>query len=344
MRLYVRAIGEIAGLDPVHAIVLNDRLIPPELLAPYETPALSPPILCGRNKLQCAWHTLRLARRSRRVVCGHVNLLPLARLARCLFPGLEIWLIAHGVEVWRSFGPIERWSLQAADRILCVSDYTRRQLLAHCPSLAPGRLVVQPNTLDPQFAAPPPAPTPVEPGLILAVSRLVAAEAYKGVDHLIAALSAIRREVPAARLRVVGDGDDRSRLTALATTLGVADAVEFCGRVGDAELRGHFAACQIFALPSRGEGFGLVYLEALAQGKPCLAALAGGAPEIVNASCGALVPYGDPPALARACVGVLRQPWDPGQLRARAGEFNYDNFRRRLAALWTAPAPTPPSS
>src|SRR5437762_3130243 len=79
LRLYVRAVGELTGPGGrVHAIVLNDARLTQEQLAPYATPALAPPIGCSRNKLACAWHTLRLARRAGRMICGHVHLLRLA--------------------------------------------------------------------------------------------------------------------------------------------------------------------------------------------------------------------------------------------------------------------------
>jgi len=334
LRLYVRAAGELAGEGGrVEVVALNDRAVPADKIAPYRTPALGATLGCGRRKFACAWHTFRLARRSQRIVCGHVNLLRLAQLARRFTATREIWLIAHGVEVWRYFSPAEQRALRATDRILCVSDYTRRQLLQHCPGLLPSRLVVQPNALDPQFEAgvtPPPA---LEPGVILAVSRLVTADSYKGVDHLIAALPAIRAAVPGARLRIVGDGNDRPRLEALDGDQ-PPGGVEFMGRVSDRALREHLASCQLFALPSRGEGFGLVYLEAMANGKPCIAADAGGAPEVVNASCGGLVPYGDVPALADACIAALQFSWDPAKLRARAAEFSYESFRQRLASVW----------
>lgn len=334
LRLYVRAAGELAGDGGRVAVVaLNDRAVPVDKITPYRTPALGTVRGCGRRKFAFAWHTFRLARRSQRIVCGHVNLLRLAHLARRLTATREIWLIAHGVEVWRSFTPAEQRALQATDRILCVSDYTRRQLLQHCPGLVPSRLVVQPNALDPQFEAGV-TPTPVvEPGVILTVSRLVTADSYKGVDHLIAAMPAIRAAVSGARLRIVGDGNDRPRLEALAGGQSPGE-VEFMGRVSDRALREHLASCQLFALPSRGEGFGLVYLEAMANGKPCIAADAGGAPEVVNANCGALVPYGDVPALAKACISALQATWDPAKLRARAAEFSYESFRQRLASIW----------
>jgi glycosyltransferase involved in cell wall biosynthesis len=314
--------------------VLNDSEISARQLEPYATPALVTPVVCSRSKLKCAWQALRLARRAQRVICGHMHLLRLAHLARRFTPALEIWLIAHGIEVWRDFTPAERRALASTDRVLCVSDFTRQQMLARCPELNPARLVVQPNALDPQFEAAP-RPGSLVPGLILSVARLNASEAYKGIDHLIAALPAIRAAVPTARLRIVGDGDDRPRLQNIAAQAGVASHVEFTGRVNDAALREHFAQCALFALPSRGEGFGIVFLEALAHGKPCLAANAGGAPEVVNSgSCGALVTFGDVNAIARSCADALQRDWNATTLRARAAEFSYAAFRDRLAALW----------
>ena len=340
LRLYLKALCELAGpADRVALAALNDVALSPAQLGPYATAALGPVVAGARAKLRFSLRTLLLARHADRIVCGHVHLLPVLRLARLVNRRVKTFLVAHGLEVWREFSSAEAAGLRALDRILCVSAFTRRDLLARVPTLDPARLVVQPNALDPQFqpvatsaAAAAPASAPAtEPGVILAVARLDATEAYKGIDHLVAALPAVRRAVPDARLRVVGDGDDRPRLERLAADQGVASAVEFLGRVDDAVLRDHFARCAVFALPSRGEGFGLVYLEAMAHGKPCLAARAGGAPEVVDDTCGALVPYGDVPAIAAAVAGLLNRPPSPAILHARAAQFSFESFRSRLA-------------
>ncbi len=331
LRLYLKALCEMAGDDDRVALAaLNDIALTSEQLTPFANAALGPVVCGARKKLRFSLRTLLLARHADRIVCGHVHLLPLVRVARLLNRRLRGYLVAHGIEVWRSYSPAEAANLTRMERILCVSDFTRREMLRNLPGIDPQKLVVQPNALDPQFSVVPSAPGAVEPGLILAVARLSAAEAYKGIDHLIEALPAIRAAVPHARLRIVGDGDDRPRLEALAQQHGVAAAVEFCGRVSDADLRGHFHACQLFALPSRGEGFGLVYLEAFAHGKPCIAADAGGAPEVIDSSSGLLVPFGAPAALASACIAALQHPWDVAALHARAEIFSFPNFRLRL--------------
>lgn len=331
MRIYLRAVGELTPASTrVNAITLNDRTIDAAKVAPYRTPALDRVVACARNKVACVWHTLRLARRSQRILCGHINLLRVAHLARRFAPALEVWLIAHGIEVWRDFTAGERRALAATQRILCVSDYTRRELAKRVPEIAPAKLVVQPNALDPQFHAPFNNGTLTQRGLILSVARLSAEERYKGIDDLIRALPAIAAAVPEARLRIVGEGDDRGRLEALAAEHHMTGRVEFTGRVDDAALRGHFAACQLFALPSRGEGFGLVYLEALAHGKPCLVAEAGGAPEVVTEDCGARVTFGNAEQIAERCSAALRREWSVERLRARAAEFSYPRFKDRL--------------
>lgn len=331
LRLYLKATCELTPAGGrVELIALNDASLPADRLAPFATTALvANSVACGRNKLACAWQVLRRARRVDRVICGHINLLGLARLAQRLSRRLEVWLVAHGTEVWRTFSAAEQEALRAATGILCVSDYTRRELAARCPGIDPARLRVQPNALDPQFEVPL-AEHATTPGAILTVSRLCRDDAYKGIDDLIRALPAIREKIPHASLTVIGDGNDRARLEALTSDL-APGAVTFAGRVSDAELREAFATCQLFALPSRGEGFGLVYLEAMAHGKPCLAVAAAGAPEVVDTRSGVVAQPGDIADIAAHASAALSRSWDAEAVRGRAAEFSYPGFKARLS-------------
>jgi phosphatidylinositol alpha-1,6-mannosyltransferase len=106
--------------------------------------------------------------------------------------------------------------------------------------------------------------------IILTVGRLAAAERYKGHDRLIAAFPGILARVPDAAYLIVGSGDDRSRLERLAREAGVADHVMFAGHVPDEELPDYLALAHVFAMPSTGEGFGIVFLEAAASGLPVI--------------------------------------------------------------------------
>ena len=336
LRLYLKALCEITGpAGRVDSVVLNDRPGRDARFARYANAQLGEHVGCNRNKLRFIWHTLRLARRADTIVCGHLHQLVIAWLARLLNPRLSYYLVAHGIDVWRPYNFLERRALRGARRILCVSEYTRRQMLRFHPALSAERVVVVPNTLDPYFspelndrvsAAPFASPR------ILTVSRLTASDTYKGVDTLVEAMPLVRRDYPQARLRIAGQGDDLPRLQSLAARLGVVGAVDFLGQINDEALRAEYAACDLFALPSRKEGFGLVFLEAMTYGKPCLGARAGGVPEVIDDTVGQLVEYGDIPDLAAGVADLMRHPRDSEVVRRHADSFAFPSFQRRLAA------------
>jgi glycosyltransferase involved in cell wall biosynthesis len=162
--------------------------------------------------------------------------------------------------------------------------------------------------------------------LVLAVGRHVA---QKGFDRLLAAWPAVRRAVPDARLRVVGDGPGRAAMEVIARSLGVAESVDWCDPTPDIER--HYRAAAVFVLPSRYEGMPLALLEAQALGVPAVAFdCPTGPAEIVDADTGVLVPAGDVDALAAGIVRLLRDP----PLRARMGRAAI----ARSCALFSAEA------
>jgi glycosyltransferase involved in cell wall biosynthesis len=132
---------------------------------------------------------------------------------------------------------------------------------------------------------------------------------------------------------VIGRGNDLPYLQNLSRKLGVNHAVEFLGYVDDARLTDELRSCSLFALPSKNEGFGLVYLEAMAHGRPCLGARAGGVPEVITEDSGVLVEFGNVPAIADACIAALQQPWNEAAILDRARHFSYSQFKERLAQL-----------
>lgn len=340
MRLYLKACAEqVQPGDTLGYLALIDR--PADAARLGETVGTVPVTAmgCGRSLLCFSARAWWAGLRADRVLCGHVHHLILARLGRVFRPSLRYYLVAHGIEVWRPFSLMERVALRSAERIFCVSDYSRRQILRFLPDLDPARLVVIPNTFDPRFE---PRSRSLSTGAsqvsgaprILVVSRLLKSDPYKGVDLMIEAMPLILQRYPGARLRIVGGGTDRPRLDALVRETGVGRAVEFTGIIDDRQLHDEYEACDIFALPSRKEGFGLVYLEAMNLGKPCLAARAGGAPEVVNAEVGALVEYGHVDQIALAVEELLTHPRPPEAMRRRAAEFGFPAFAERLRAAF----------
>jgi len=169
------------------------------------------------------------------------------------------------------------------------------------------------------------------PPIILSVSRLSLADNYKGIGHLVSAMPAVLAQIPGARLRVVGRGDGLPSLQALAHRLKLDESVEFVGFRSDHELLEEFARCRLFALPSQKEGFGLVYLEAMAHARPCLGARSGGVPEVITADTGVLVEYGDVPGIAASIVAALSRKWTLEPFIERTQFFSYSSFRDRLS-------------
>ncbi len=333
LQIYLRALCALSPAeDQVRLLALNDPAIDPAGLARCGAANVVRGEGCGRSKAGFVRAALRLSRGCDRLICGHVGQLPVAWAARQLNPKLKYYLVAHGIEVWRKFSLAERVALRGAEKILCVSDYTRQELLRHCP-LPAGRAVVLSNALDPEFPITAGRPLAECPPVILCVTRLTFADRYKGVEDMIAAMPAIRLGIPDAILRLVGRGDDVPRLQALAARYGVADAVQFLGYVGDRDLTRELHTCRLFALPSKKEGFGLVFLEAMARGRPCLGARAGGVPEVITPESGVLIDYGDIAGIATSAIRALNRTWSAEAIMARARTFSYSPFRDRLATV-----------
>lgn len=225
-----------------------------------------------------AWclRALRLALTSRPdiIFCGHIYAAPLAA-ALAQARSAKLWLQVHGIEAWeRPRRPIID-AVERADLVTSVSRYTRRRLL-EWSNVDPASVRVLPNTLTGGYAARLRRPDLVARwGLegkktILTVGRLASGERYKGHDRIIAALPAVAARVPSVAYLIVGSGDDMERLRQLSRDVNVCDRVIFAGQVPQDELADHFALADVFAMPSAGEGFGIVFLEAAACGLPII--------------------------------------------------------------------------
>ncbi|MGC4080852.1 MAG: glycosyltransferase family 4 protein [Vicinamibacterales bacterium] len=183
-------------------------------------------------------------------------------------------------------------------------------------------------------------PLALGPHAVLVVGRMSSGERYKGHDQLIDAWPAVVARVPDAQLVIVGDGDDRARLTARAAAAGSCGAsILFTGFIPQADLDALFARAALFALPSRGEGFGLVYLEAMAHALPCVGSIHDAAGDvIVDGVTGRLVDQGDVSNLASTLATLLAD----APLRHRMGtagrervlaHFTFERFCERALRL-----------
>jgi len=231
----------------------------------------------------------------------------------------------YGIEVWRPLEWDRRRALAHATVLFAISAHTRERARGFVPGLngAP----VLPLALEerrPEGAVDAPLLGRLGRGFFLIVGRMDPRERYKGHDQLLEALV----RVPDARLVVAGDGGDRPRLEAKAAGLGIGDRVLFTGFTSEATLVEIYRRCAAFAMPSRGEGFGLVYLEAMRAGKPVLAARDSAAEEIViDGATGLLVDPDDREELRGALGRLLDYP---GEAR-RMGEAGFERWRKELS-------------
>lgn len=296
----------------------------------------------GRRRGKFVRAALGAAREAKLVWAAHPHLAPVVAVMQLVRPSLISIVCAHGVEVWTPMSALRRFAMRRANAVAAPSRYTCEKLAAE-QGIPAGRVHRLPWCLDPSFEALAGSPRreliprdlPAGP-MILTVGRWSSAERYKGLDELIEVMAAVRAEIPEAHLVALGNGDDRPRLEKKASALAPADAVQFLDSVQGSELVALYNRCQVFAMPSSGEGFGLVFLEAMALGKPVVGGAHGGVPDIIeDGQNGYLVRRDDRQRLASVLVDLLRDEnlrREMGQRgRARlAHEFQFGNFSVRL--------------
>src|SRR5207237_1800341 len=301
---------------------------------------------CEKAKGRFAVTAVRAARQDAKLVlAGHPNLASVVQALRLVARKLKSIVCTHGVEVWEPLGRLRRAALRHANLVLAPSRDTAEQVASQ-QEVARERIRVLPWALDPQFeallaangAARQPKDFP-SGRVILATGRWVQAERYKGMDTLITALPRLLTTWPDLQLVLVGSGDDRAWLEDFAQKNGVERHVHFLSGLSNAELAACYRACEIFDLPSRGEGFGLVYLEAMACGKPVIGGAHGGAPEVIeDGVTGYLVQHGDAVQLATSIETLLANPEIGAEMGRRGkqraeNEFRFNNFAKALKKI-----------
>jgi phosphatidylinositol alpha-1,6-mannosyltransferase len=311
----------------VGAIVLNDHVAPDSRYVDGEFRSFT---RAGGSKFKFVSSYLAQVATCKPdlIVVGHVGLSPLALLALPLNHPAKVCVIAYGIEVWRSLTLAQKSALRRADRVLAISEYTRSELLKR-NRLDPDDVTLLPCPLDPYWSVEAaPASPPSTPPMLLTVGRLMRDEAYKGVDSVIQSLPAVVREFGPVDYRVVGDGDDVARLKELAHRLGVSQFVTFAGRVAEGELRGLYRNCSLFVMPSEKEGFGIVFLEAMAFAKPVIGGAHAGTPSVIDDErTGKLVSRLDIKGLSEAILRILNDD----DLRSRFGRAG----REKLLSMFT---------
>ena len=299
------------------------------------------------SKIQFTLAALRAAgRKPVLVIALHPHVAPVVWAMRARSRKFRSIVFTHGVEVWQPLAWPRGAALRRTDLVIGPSADTVQHLVS-VQHILPGKVQQLPWGLDPEFEARLEAAVPLSPPpgfprtgrIILTVGRWDPAEKYKGADTLIVALPRVLKAAPDASLVLVGDGDDRPRLEQLARDLSVSERAHFLYSLTPEEIFACYANCDIFTLPSRGEGFGFVFLEAMAHAKPVIGGAHGGIPDIVeDGVTGLLVPHGEVEPLAKALESLLENPSRATEMGACGKEriakvFSFTQFQFRLTQI-----------
>jgi phosphatidylinositol alpha-1,6-mannosyltransferase len=271
------------------------------------------------------------------VYCAHVNLMPLARLAASRF-GAPLLLAIYGIEAWQpSPRAVTRQMCHRADHVMSISSVTLDRFKSWAP-YGDAQCSLMPNAIHlDQFEQGPKDPELERRyGLagrkvILTLGRLADQERYKGFDEVLDVMPDLIQKRPDITYLIAGDGEDAPRLKAKVKSLGLTDHVVFTGMVDESEKARIFRLADVFAMPSRGEGFGFVVLEAMASGIPAIGSIADGTREAMRD--GLLGPLVDPLQPDQLKAAILAQIDQPRGIPDGLDYFAFPQFCSRMQAL-----------
>jgi len=329
--LYNRDLAEaLAARSDVDEVIVVPRVIRSEV------GSVPPKITFQADAAKGPAQYLRAVMRARRakpdlVICGHMNLLPVAcTLAR------NPLLMIYGIEAWKHSGsPLVNRLLHRARAIISISAITRDRLLAW--SKYRGKTFLLPNAIHAEQygirvkRADLVARYQLEgKRVLLTVGRLAEEERYKGFDEVLEILRDLPEDVV---YMIAGGGNDAVRLQQKAAHLGLGNRVVFTGLFSEAEKPDVYALADVYVMPSRGEGFGYVFLEALASGVPVIGSKHdGGREALLDGDLGLLVDPANPAEIVAAIREILGRPRER-VIPPKLENFSYENFKERLSAI-----------
>jgi glycosyltransferase involved in cell wall biosynthesis len=271
------------------------------------------------------------------VYCAHINLAPLACLAAKLARAPWIMTI-YGIDAWKPPGRRSAiFAARDADHVMALSGVTLKRFLSWCP-VSEERTSVMHNAIHlEQFGMKPRNEALAERlglrgrKIVMTLGRMDPLEKYKGFDEVMSLLPRLAEHIPKISYVLAGDGADRARLEAKAAELGVADRTVFTGFIPEHEKADLYRLADVYAMPSYGEGFGFVLIEAMACGVPTIASREDGGREAVREGMiGRLVDPHNPDDVEQAILAAFREE---KHIPDGLSYFSFPNFTTRMRAL-----------
>ncbi len=280
------------------------------------------------------------------VILSHINLLLVGWLIKKISPRTQVLLFAHGIEIWGKVSKSKSRMLRFCDQFLCVSQFTKDNIVQQ-HGVAPDKCVVLNNCIDPYL--PLPTLTSKDPYLLAAhdfssehvllftLTRLSSKDRYKGYDKVFEALALLKAKHPNLRYLVGGGYDqiEKAYVDAEITRLGLEQMVIITGYIPEDELATYFAMADIYVMPSRKEGFGIVFVEAMFYGLPVIAGNADGSVDaLLGGELGLLVNPESVDDVKNALEHMLvdLSQYSPDRRKLMA-HFSYESYKRKFGSL-----------
>jgi phosphatidyl-myo-inositol dimannoside synthase len=325
----------MSGFDSVEDVSVLPRLAHEKLGAVPDKVRYDLRGLGGRFRyLRSVFRHLRENSSFDLIYCAHINLLPAAMLAR-FYSSAPVVLAVYGVDVWERQSSFVRWQVQRfVSAIVSISAVTRDRMMRWC-AVSPDKIHIVPNAIQLEdYGSGPKCPSLLArysldgKTVLMTLGRMVGQDRAKGFDEVLEVLPRLISDIPDIAYIAAGDGPDRPRLEAKASALGVADRVVFTGRVDEEKKADLFRLADLYVMPSRGEGFGFVVLEALACGVPVAASQSDGTREaVLDGRLGVVVDPEDPDSIR---LGILKALKRPRGVPPGLAHFAFDRFSDRL--------------
>lgn len=289
------------------------------------------------SKVKAFQYILTHAKEFDTFIFAHVNLAPLAALLHLINPNARILFCTHGIEIWKKLPKLTEWIMNRST-ILTVSTFSMKELKKYNPNLHDVHLF--PNCIKVKEADNS-LSNPFDPNdfNVLSVTRLSKSERLKGIDTVIKAIASLKESISNIKYSVIGKGEDVVRLKQLAKELEVEEYIEFLGFVDD--INAYYQYCDVFTLPSKKEGFGIVYLEAMQYKKPVIAVNYGGPIDVIeNGKTGFLCDYDDAKCLVKQISYLYSNIEESNSIVNKGYEklmsdFNYPKYVANLYSVLT---------
>ncbi|MGN6648034.1 MAG: glycosyltransferase family 4 protein [Cytophaga sp.] len=289
---------------------------------------------------------LPLLRSNNTIILGHINYAPLMLLLKCIKPSLKFILIVHGIDVWRDLSFLKRKCLQHTDQILSVSNYTK-SVLVNKQGVDSNKITVFPNTVDALFDYPSRFERPVylqnrhtiasTDKVVFTLTRLSSTEHFKGYDKVIESVIQLKKRYPNLQYLIGGKADETeyARLTSMIQKANAQEYIKLCGFIPEQELTDYYLLSDVFIIPSKKEGFGIVFIEAMVCGLKVIAGNQDGSVDALqNGELGLLVHPDNQKEIEQAIEASIQQPLTDGEkqsLQIRVKNlFGFDAFQNRL--------------